>query len=83
MYFFTDRWQPIYHTMLKINDQDCPKYTGYGTDDGECGEWRVGSKLNDYTEETFEAKMKYYWLFDSASSIIYSFQSVVMLETMV
>ena len=37
------------------------------------GEWRTPFKNNDYSDETAESKMKFYWLFEWESSVVFSF----------
>ena len=48
LYYFVKRWYSDYITMLKHAD----------------GEWRNNDVRNDYSDETTDAKMKYFWLFD-------------------
>ena len=57
MYSLCDRWEDSYTSMLQYPD----------------GEWRRYDLWNDhYRDETPDAKMKNYWLFEWESSIIFS-----------
>ena len=57
MFYFCQRWYDSYDSMLKYPD----------------GEWHYDDIKNDYSDETVDAKMKYYWLFDWETSTLFSF----------
>ena len=58
MYLACDHWYDDYDSMLKFPD----------------GEYRLfyEKKGNDFSDETVETKMKYFWLFDSEFPVITS-----------
>ena len=47
------------------------------------GEYRNDSEKNDYSEETVDAKMKSYWLFDCASAVVISYFAHLLLEILI
>ena len=61
MYLACEKWEDSYNSMLKFPD----------------GEWRnfYEEKGNDFSEETVEAKMKYFFLFDWILIVISSYIS--------
>ena len=48
MFYLCVRWHDSYDSMLTYPD----------------GEYRVDSVRNDYSDESGDSKIKYYWLFD-------------------
>ena len=67
MYYFSGRWHEDYKSMLTYDD----------------GEYRNDSKKNDYSEETTDAKMKSYWIFDWESSVLVSYLAHILLEILI
>ena len=60
MYVLLLRWYEDYISFLKPAD-------------GEEGEWRDQYNDNDFSDVSTEDKMKYYWLIDWQSAIIFSY----------